>query len=198
MGSGITKHNHDDIFECPENYDERDFQKLVNIFNIIKKENLLIVEKNEISKMARLNIRRKKDKLVTKKVLITNTKKQKLLKLNVELQKAQKQLIQQHIQALSDLNGVANKELRSINYKINELDSLTENEKQDIFLKKISNRQHQPDFKLFFNFMKDKLSDMDNIVWTPTSNPRKSSLLIRIKSPNTRPSEFTKQFNDSS
>jgi len=196
MGSGVTKCDTIKEIECPENYDERSFQKILTIYNKIQKTDDVMKEKDEISTIAKMHINKKKDLLNKKKILIENTKHKKVLKLNTELQKAQKQLISQHIQALSDLNKVASDELRKINYKIGELNSLTENEKQDIILKKISNKSKEVDFWLFFNYMKDKVNDMENIIWTPTNKPRKSSLLIRIKSPNTRPSEYTKKFEE--
>ena len=96
---------------------------------------------------------------------------------------------------INQLNIVIKKDLSNLSSKIKELDSLSLNEKRSIFIKKISTR-NELDFWKFFKYMKNKVNDMDNIVWTPKDNTkRKSSLIVEIKSPNTRPSEYAKIFD---
>ena len=104
-------------------------------------------------------------------------------------------LIEQHEKMLKNLNIVIKKDLNNLSNKVKELDSLSLNEKRSIFIKKITTR-NELDFWKFFKYMKNKVNDMDNIVWTPKDNTiRKSSLLVKIKSPNTRPSEYAARFD---
>ena len=118
----------------------------------------------------------------------------KKLELDIELKKYQKILLEKHKNMINQLNIVIKKDINNLSSKIKELDSLSLNEKRIIFIKKISSR-NEVDFWKFFKYIKNKVNDMDNIVWTPKDNTRrKASLLVKIKSPNTRHSEYSKNF----
>lgn len=196
MGGGISSLKVSKPIICPEDYDEKSFYKILTIYHTLNIHDNMISENDQIDNLANINIRNKKKKLIGKKLIAHNCYTKKKLELDIELKKSQKILLEQHKNMIGQLNIVIKKDLSNLSSKIKELDSLSLNEKRSIFIKKISNK-NELDFWKFFKYMKNKVNDMDNIVWTPKDNTRrKSSLLVQIKSPNTRPSEYTKTFDN--
>lgn len=195
MGGGISTCTANKPIICPENYDEKSFEKIVTIYKRLDVNGNMIVEDNELNKMSNLNIKRKKKNLLIKKKIATNCYEKKKLELDLELKKSQEILIEEHKKMLKLMENVIEKDLLNLSNKISELDNLTLNEKRNLFIKKISTKHDEIDFWKFFSYMKNKVNDMDNIVWTPNDKTRrKSSLLVKIKSPNTRPPEYVKKF----
>ena len=195
MGGGISTIKVKRPIICPEDYDEKSFDKILKIYQTLNIHDNKILENDQIDNLANINIRSKKKKLIEKKLIAHNCYTKKKIELDIELKKSQKILVEQHEKMLRNLNIVIKKDLNNLSNKVKELDSLSLNEKRSIFIKKITTR-NELDFWKFFKYMKNKVNDMDNIVWTPKDNTiRKSSLLVKIKSPNTRPSEYAARFD---
>jgi hypothetical protein len=195
MGGGISTIKVKRPIICPEDYDEKSFDKILKIYQTLNIHDNKILENDQIDNLANINIRSKKKKLIEKKLIAHNCYTKKKIELDIELKKSQKLLVEQHEKMFKNLNIVIKKDLNNLSNKIKELDSLSLNEKRSIFIKKITTR-NELDFWKFFKYMKNKVNDMDNIVWTPKDNTiRKSSLLVKIKSPNTRPSEYAARFD---
>lgn len=194
MGGGISKLKVSRPIICPEEYDEKSFDKILKIYNQLNIHDNIVEENDQLDNLANINVRNKKKKLLEKKLIAHNCYTKKKIELSIELKNAQKILVEQHRNMLNKLNIVIKKDIKYLSCKIEELYSLSLNEKRSIFIKKISNK-NEIDFWKLFKHMKNRVNDMDNIVWTPKDNTRrKSSLLVQIKSPNTRPSEYTKNF----
>ena len=194
MGGGISNLKVTRPIICPEDYDEESFYKILTIYHTLNIHDNVILENDQLNNLANINVRNKKKKLIEKKLIAHNCYTKKKLELDIELKKSQKILLEQHKNMINQLNIVIKKDINNLSSKIKELDSLSLNEKRIIFIKKISSR-NEVDFWKFFKYIKNKVNDMDNIVWTPKDNTRrKASLLVKIKSPNTRHSEYSKNF----
>ena len=77
------------------------------------------------------------------------------------------------------------------NKRLANIDLLTKEQKYEIFKQRFTDKENNINFKMFFEYMKTRTDDIQNINWVTSGklnhlNPPKS-LSVTINSPNARP-----------
>jgi len=166
MGQSNTK-NRVDVLKCPEGYDKENFRQICLLFDKLDNDSNLGVSSHELTDIAQLHVKNCNIRLEAR---LSSTKKdnerechkldsifsEKLALLNLELEKNKNAL------ATRQLN-----ETKRIEEQIEWYSGLDEVGKCKAFMKVVSGAdQDIIDFQSFFEYMKHRTDDIDNITYT--------------------------------
>lgn len=183
MGSGVSSTRvPTQPLQCPENYDEDDFAKILRLYDRLDADGNMIVEQDELSQLATHHVNNKKQLLKIKLKKNEALRKQALLQLKVELEQNKKNLETKYEEKVKLETTLSENNKKILTREINELERLTNNEKKEMLLLRITDANNVIDFWKFFDYMKTRVSDIDNICWSPIkcNNYRKTSLSVTI------------------
>ena len=183
MGSGVSSMGAPtQPLQCPENYDEDDFAKILRLYDRLDADGNMIVEEDELGQIATHHVNNKKKMLQIKLSQNEALKKQTILQLKVELEQTKKNLEMRYEEKIKSETTLSENNKILLTKEINELKRLTNKEKREMLLLRITDSNNVIDFWKFFEYMKERVGDIDNICWSPMkcNNYRKTSLSVDI------------------
>ncbi len=183
MGSGVSSIGAPtQQLRCPENYDEDDFAKILRLYDRLDSDGNMIVEEDELGQIATHHVNNKKKMLQIKLSQNEALKKQTILQLKVELEQNKKNLEMRYEEKIKSETTLSENNKILLTKEINELKRLTNKEKREMLLLRITDSNNIIDFWKFFEYMKERVGDIDNICWSPIkcNNYRKTSLSVDI------------------
>jgi hypothetical protein len=161
MGSGASKEvGH---LVCPESYQEDKFNKILKLFDRLDEDGDQIVENDELKCIAQLHIKNKINllNLDLQKNKITYKSKNELY---LEKKKLEiKKLENEWDIRINNYKTTYETEVESIDQKLNNYRDMKDEEKQKKFMNVITDDNNNIDFWKFFEYIKDKTDDIDNI-----------------------------------
>lgn len=152
---------------CPKNYSQKDFNKILLLFDKLDKSGDMIIDEDELKVLTAHHIKNRKIILELKKKENNQNNDKMLLDLKLNYDK-EVLLCKKKTQ---NLNIELDKE-------INKLSGMSYKEKYMLFKSKFTDKDGEIDFDLFFNYMKNKTNDISNIKW------RVNDINVEIISPN--------------
>lgn len=172
--------------QCPENYDEDDFAKILRLYNRLDVDGNMVVEQDELGQLAAHHVNNKQRTLQIKLNKNEALRKQALLQLKVELEQNKKNLETRYEEKIKLETTLSENNKKLITKEINELKRLTNKQKKEMLLLRITDSNNDIKFWKFFDYMKSRVVDIDNICWSPIkcNNYRKSSLSVSISNNN--------------
>ena len=148
---------------CPDDYDKDKFSKILKLFDKLDKNGDRVVETSELNEISELHVKNRirllKQSKVTAaenlKLKISNTKYKKLQmieEVNKQIEDDLRKINSQHEQFMSNTDS-----------KLASYDNLNEKQKAEKFLGVVSDKNNHIEFWKFFDYMKDKTDDIQNI-----------------------------------
>ena len=190
MGSGISKKNTGQLV-CPEGYDKEKFKQILYLYDKLDTNGDMVIEKEELFILTEHHIKNKQKILEKDKIIVENTKNQKLLAISLEYESLKKNLEKEYIKKKEKYENTEKDKIKEIDNTILSLKHLTKCQKYEIFKQKFCDNDNKLEFNLFFEYMKDKTEDIENINWKTTGKldhlflPKNPT--IEIASPNNKP-----------
>ena len=159
MGSGSSQ------LKCPNDYDRDKFDKILKLYDKLDSNGDHVVQTDELNKIADLHVRNKIRKL-----------KENVENIDSETESKNKALENETALKIAELNTqLINKQTRNLAHKdelisftnseIDKLQSMTPEKKSEKFLSAVTTHNGHIDFWKFFDYMKNRTEDIDNIVW---------------------------------
>ena len=168
---------------CPNNYNEEKFYKILDLYEkIINNE----AEENEIFELSDNYVNDLLKKLEQEKVKTILIQQKKLLLHKLNLEHKMRILQTEYATNMKETNKILSKNTNSLEKRILKLETCTNEEKKKLFLGNVSN-DDEINFEKFFNYMKDKIDDIENINWAESrkvNRIRQQRLSINITTPN--------------
>ena len=148
---------------CPKDYDKDKFAIILKLFDKLDENGDRVVETSELKEISELHVKNRLRLLNESKVTAAENLKVKI-----------SQLESKKLQAISNLNRDISLEKRAINSehkqllentdaKIKIYQNLGEKEKAEKFLGIVSDKNNHIEFWKFFEYMKNKTNDIQNI-----------------------------------
>ena len=188
MGSGISNTGQ---LVCPEGYDKEKFKQILYLYDKLDTNGDMVIEKEELFILTEHHIKNKGKKLEKEKIIVENTKNKKLLTISLEYESLKKNLKKEYLKKKEKYENTEKDKKKEIDNTILSLTHLTKSEKYEIFKQKFCDNDNKLEFKLFFEYMKEKTEDIENINWKTTGKldylflPKNPT--IEISSPNNKP-----------
>ena len=152
---------------CPKNYSQKDFNKILLLFDKLDKSGDMIIDEDELKVLTAHHIKNRKMLLNLKKKKNIQNKEKMLLDLKLKYDKAV-------LKCKTDTQFLNN----DIDVEIDNLTNMSCKDKYILFKSKFTNKDGEINFDLFFNYMKNKTTDISNIKW------RVNDINVEIISPN--------------
>lgn len=159
MGSGSSQ------LKCPEDYDKEKFNLILKLYDRLDSNGDHVVETDELKKIADLHVRNK-IRLLKEQIdkismdtdnetnYLTETANLKIKGINENL-KLNIQNLKQRNEDKKDAN----------NNEIDSLQNMSEEKKSKKFMNAVTDNKGHINFWSFFEYMKNKTQDINNIVW---------------------------------
>ena len=188
MGSGISRTSY---LKCPKNYDAEDFSKILKLYDKLDDDGNMVVEENELTHIA-IHHNNNKKKNIEQELINNETNREKIqLELKLKLEQQKKLLENKYKSDLNLENLLCNNNNIRLNKELEVLNNLTIEEQRKKFKEKITDDKDHIKFWKFFEYMKNKVNDIDNINWdtpkkdfnVPKDESRKPNLTVVIPSP---------------
>lgn len=159
MGSGSSQ------LKCPDNYEKEKFQKILSLYDRLDSNGDHVVQTDELNKIADLHVRNKIRKLKENVDNIDNETERKNKALDQEtaykIAELNSQLIHQQTRNLAEKDDL----IKFTNSEIDKLQNMPPEKKSEKFMTAVTTHNGNIDFWKFFDYMKDRTQDIDNIVW---------------------------------
>ena len=190
MGSGISSCSQNGL-TCPEGYDQTKFQKILTLYDKLDKNGNMVIEQEELYVLANHHIKNKRELIVREQTRAISDNEGRILMLKLKYENDKKKLetlLSDNIKMCKE-NYIKQEE----DYKnqLANIDLLTKEQKYVIFKDKFTTDDNKINFNKFFDYMKTRTDDIENINWKTAGklnhlNPAKR-LSVNIESPNARP-----------
>lgn len=192
MGSGITKPSRNvGQLVCPDDYNEEKFKKILHLYDKLDTNGDMVIEEEELYILTLHHIQNKIKILEKEKLMAENTKNQKLLAISLEYESLKKNLEIEFNKKKEKYENTEKVKKKEIENKILSLNHLTKEQKYEIFKQKFCDDDNKLEFKLFFEYMKNKTEDIENINWKSTGKLnhlfKEKNPTVKISSPNNKP-----------
>ena len=186
MGSGVSSE-----LRPPKNYDKKNFQKILSLYDKLDSNGNMVIEQEELYILANHHIKNKKLLIQQEKMKNDTEIKSKILALNLKYENDKKELENNHKSQIEKLKQKEKDDDAEYVKRLANIDLLTKEQKYDIFKSRFTDKKNNINFNMFFEYMKNKTDDIQNINWVTSGklnhlNPPKS-LSVTINSPNARP-----------
>ena len=187
MGGGFSSTSE---LKCPDGYDKSKFDKILKLYDKIDKNGNMVIEEEEIGILSLHHVKNRIMLLETEKLENKNKMENDILSLKLNYEKNKKQLIFDYSKNVKECCQLKENKDVFIDKKLEELKKLSKEERYVLFKKRFMDGDGKINFPLFFEYMKDRTSDIENINWKSTgkldyldTNKRVS---VIINSPNGR------------
>ena len=150
--------------KCPSNYNKEKFNKILILYDKLDKNGDHVVVNNELKEISNLHF--------NNKILFFDQKKKKIIgDFNADINRLNL-LKKQQVASLEldyeyNIKLINNKKDKNLNFCKNTIErykSLSIIEKSNKFMEVISDNKGYVDFWKFFEYLKDKTDDIDNII----------------------------------
>ena len=177
--------------KCPKNYDKTKFQKILTLYDKLDTNGNMVIEQEEFYILANHHIKNQREMVVKEQVKNDTDIKSKMLMLNLKLENDKKALEDTHKKEIERLKKKEKNDDDEYKKRLANIDLLTKEQKYEIFKQRFTDKENKINFKMFFEYMKTRTDDIQNINWVTSGklnhlNPPKS-LSVTINSPNARP-----------
>ena len=177
--------------KCPKNYDKTKFQKILTLYDKLDTNGNMVIEQEEFYILANHHIKNQREMVVKEQVKNDTDIKSKMLMLNLKLENDKKALEDSHKKEIERLKKKEKDDDDEYKKRLANIDLLTKEQKYEIFKQRFTDKENKINFKMFFEYMKTRTDDIQNINWVSSGklnhlNPPKS-LSVTINSPNARP-----------
>tara|TARA_B100001996_G_scaffold360884_1_gene327209 strand:- start:112 stop:699 length:588 start_codon:yes stop_codon:yes gene_type:complete len=190
MGSGISSCSHNGLV-CPEGYDQEKFQKILTLYDKLDENGNMVIEQAELYVLANHHIKNKRELIEREQVKAEAENQKHILTLKLQYENDKKKL------ELSFKNNIKSNEEKGVKQQedyrkqLANIDLLTKEQKFEIFKDKFTTNDNKINFDKFFEYMKTRTDDIENINWKMAGKlnhltPDKR-LSVNIESPNARP-----------
>ena len=192
MGSGVSICNPTGgELRCPKNYDKMKFQKILTLYDKLDTNGNMVIEQEEFYILANHHIKNQREMVVNEQVKNDTDIKSRMLMLNLKYENDKKKLEEDHKKEIQRLELKEKDDDAEYNKRLANIDLLTKEQKYEIFKQRFTDKENKINFKMFFEYMKTRTDDIQNINWVSSGklnhlNPPKS-LSVTINSPNARP-----------
>lgn len=159
MGGGSSQ------LKCPNDYEKEKFQKILKLYDRLDSNGDHVVQTEELNKIADLHVRNKIRKFkenidnIQSETEIKNKNLEQLT--SYKIAELNTQLINQQTRNLAQKDDL----ISFTNSEIDKLQSMTPEKKSEKFMAAVTTDNGHIDFWKFFEYMKDRTQDIDNIVW---------------------------------
>jgi|MEHZ01.4.fsa_nt_MEHZ011253832.1_2 hypothetical protein len=192
MGSGISScsPNNGEI-KCPKNYDKEKFQKILMLYDKLDTNGNMVMEQEEFYVLANHHIKNKKELILQEKSKNTNDIQRNILMLNLKHEEEKKQMIKLYNSTIETLKQKIKTDDMDYNKRLTNIDLLTKEEKYEIFKERFTDNEDKINFTKFFEYMRTRSDDIQNINWVTGGKldhlKSLKRLSVTINSPNARP-----------
>ena len=159
MGGGSSQ------LKCPNDYEKKKFKKILKLYDRLDSNGDHVVQTEELNKIADLHVRNKIRKFkenidnIQSETEIKNKNLEQLT--SYKIAELNTQLINQQTRNLAQKDDL----ISFTNSEIDKLQSMTPEKKSEKFMAAVTTDNGHIDFWKFFEYMKDRTQDIDNIVW---------------------------------
>lgn len=160
MGSGASKQ-----LKCPKDYDQEKFKKILILYDRLDKNGDHVVETDELNKIADLHVRNKIRKMKEYIDLIENLHERKLQELENE---ASHKISDINSKLILDINKYKTRKVEDVKCAQKTIDAwqnMSAINKAEKFKAAVSNKNGHIEFWTFFEYMRERTDDIQNIVW---------------------------------
>tara|TARA_B100002019_G_scaffold289234_1_gene304415 strand:+ start:233 stop:826 length:594 start_codon:yes stop_codon:yes gene_type:complete len=176
---------------CPKNYDKAKFQKILTLYDKLDANGNMVIEQEEFYILANHHIKNQREMVVKEQAKNDTDIKSKILMLNLKYENDKKALEVNHKKEIENLKQKEKDDDVDYKKRLANIDLLTKEQKYEIFKQRFTDRENKINFTMFFEYMKTRTDDIQNINWVTSGklnhlNPPKS-LSVTINSPNARP-----------
>ena len=154
MGSGASKSQ----LTCPKDYEPEKFQKILKLFDRLDSNGDQVVETDELVKIADLHVRNKIRKY-------KNDTEQKIKELHNESKVKVSQISSELILKIKKAKDKKTDDIKCAEYTINVLSNMSKEEKSKKFKDAVSDSKGHIEFWKFYEYMKHRTDDIENIIW---------------------------------
>jgi hypothetical protein len=190
MGGGISSCSTGEI-KCPKNYDKEKFQKILMLYDKLDTNGNMVMEQEEFYVLANHHIKNKKELILQEKSKNTNDIQRNILMLNLKHEEEKKQMIKLYNSTIETLKQKVKTDDMDYNKRLTNIDLLTKEEKYEIFKERFTDNEDKINFTKFFEYMRTRSDDIQNINWVTGGKldhlKSLKRLSVTINSPNARP-----------
>ena len=158
---------------CPKNYDNVKFQKILTLFDKLDKDGNFCLDNTELDEISKLhieNLKKVTSMAIRENDINKNSEESQIKnKYNLDL-KALENRMHEEIRLL---NGTHKKKQIQLNRRLNAFDNISKEDRIDTFRLKIIDQNNKIVFWKFFEYMKERVHDIDNINLSVESNINK-------------------------
>lgn len=160
MGSGASKQ-----LKCPSDYDNEKFNKILILYDRLDSNGDQVVEADELHQIADLHVRNKIGRLKEFIDKVEFEAKQKYEELEKE---ASFKIAAINSKLILDIQKHKNRKVADVKDAQNIIDTMqnmSKEKKAKKFKEAVSDKEGHIKFWTFFDYMKDRTDDIQNIVW---------------------------------
>lgn len=161
MGSGASKESRQLV--CPELYPEDKFSKVLKLFDRLDEDGDQVVENDELKCIAQLHVKNKINllnlNLQSNKVTFDSQNKLYLEKKRLAIEKLEKEWDDR----ICNYKTSYENEVNLLKSKLTNYQNMKDEDKQEMFMNVITDDDNKIEFWKFFEYIKDKTDDIDNI-----------------------------------
>ena len=192
MGSGISSCNaNTGEIKCPKNYDKEKFQKILMLYDKLDTNGNMVMEQEEFYVLANHHIKNQKELILREKTKNKNDIQRNILMLNLKYEEEKKETEKTHNSKINRLESKEKTDDIDYNKRLANIDLLTKEEKYEIFKERFTDNDDKINFTKFFEYMKTRSDDIENINWITSGKldhlKSPNRLSVTINSPNARP-----------
>ena len=161
MGSGASKGSGQLV--CPESYPEEKFNKILRLFDRLDEDGDQVVENDELKCIAQLHIKNKINllnlNLQNNKVTYESKNQLYLEKKRLAIEKLEREWDDR----IANYKTSYESEVKQMQLKMTTYQNMKDKDKQELFMNVITDDDNKIEFWKFFEYIKDKTDDIDNI-----------------------------------
>jgi hypothetical protein len=163
MGSGYSSVQKEKKRLCPEDYEEDKFKMILELYDKLDENGDNIVDALELQDIADLHVKNRINNLRELKVKENLEFEKEIRLVDIEYDKKRAALEQEALEIGKQKLKENMKKLVFIDEKINMLNTMNCSTRNDLFLEKVTGENNHIEFWNFFEYMKQRTSDIKNI-----------------------------------
>jgi len=163
MGSGLSKQQKQLV--CPDDYDTDKFKQILMLYDRLDANGDHVVETEELDKIADLHVR---NKIRNYKIFIDRVTKETEDKFSELEKEAAVKICSINTDLMINISKVKTKKSDDVmcaNRQIDKLQNMSKEDKSKKFRDAVCDNKGHIQFWTFFDYMKNKTQDIQNIMW---------------------------------
>jgi hypothetical protein len=163
MGGGIS--NCKGELKCPEGYNNVKFQKILKLYDKLDSDGNMVIGQDELYILAFHHIKNQKELILREQQRCRATIEENILMCKLKYENEKKMLDQKYYKNIADYKKNISEETIEYEERIIKIDLLTKEQKYAIFKDKFTGKTKNINFTSFFEYMRDRTDDIENINW---------------------------------